>query len=84
MKYVTELPPSGRGKYARQGTKEHQEILSALKARPTEWMEVKECLNNGAANTWAYRARHGQYLAFQGEPVEATVRGQKVFMRWMP
>ena len=83
MEYVTELPQSNKGKYPRKGAKQHLKILEAVQARPGEWMLVRQCNSNMSANSWAYRARSPYFVAFRDKPIEVTVRGDQVFMRWV-
>ena len=82
-KYLTELPPTGRGKYTRAANPEHVKLAVKARRKPGQWMEARVFQTGSGAAHFAQHIREGRYLAFRDERWEATQRGNTVYVRYV-
>lgn len=77
-KYVSEPPPSTRGKYERGPHPSHVKIVKALQKRPGRWMKVREFESLQGASRFAKHIREGKFIAFRDGEYDAVSRHKVV------
>lgn len=68
MRFVKNLPPSGRSRRSTdggEGTVRYQEEANKLRSRPGQWALLKTYAKHGAASAFVTETKKGKYVAFR-------------------